>query len=151
MNIDELRDEIEADEGRVNEIYLCSESVKTCGIGHALKPHDIEYDLPVGTAISDDRIDALFKQDVEIAIKDCQDIFLSWDQQPDEVKLILANMCFQLGRPRLSKFVKLINAIESWPPNYDEAANQMFDSRWRRQTPARAKRLIDRMRAVDPA
>lgn len=151
MNIDELREEIQADEGRVNEIYLCTESVKTTGIGHALKPHDIEYDLPVGTAISDDRIDALFKQDVEIAIEDCKYIFLSWDQQNDEVKKILCNMAFQMGQNRLSKFKKMIAALEAWPPDYDEAANQMYDSRWRRQTPNRANRLIARMRKVGEA
>ena len=149
MNIDELREEIQADEGRVSEIYLCTESVKTTGIGHALKPHDIEYDLPVGTAISDDRIDALFKQDVEIAIEDCRYIFLSWDQQNDEVKKILCNMAFQLGRNRLSGFKLLIAAIEA--SDYSEAANQMFDSRWRRQTPNRANRLIARMRKVGQA
>ena len=149
MNIEQLRKEIEADEGRLNKIYLCTESVRTTGIGHALKPHDPEFDLPLGSEISDDRIDELFKQDIEITLEDCKDIFSSWDQQPDEVKLILANMCFQLGKPRFSNFVKTIAAIEAWPPNYDEAANQMFDSRWRKQTPNRAKRLIARMRSVE--
>jgi len=151
MNIEQLRTEIEADEGRVTETYLCSLGHKTVGIGHLCREGEPEYEYELGTAVSDDRVNELFAKDIEVTLSDCKDIFLSWEQQPDEVKLILANMCFQLGKPRLSQFVKLIDAIESWPRNYHEAANQMFDSRWRRQTPARAKRLIDRMRAVDEA
>ena len=65
-----------------------------------------------------------------------------------EVQLILANMCFQLGRPRLSHFKKMIAAIESFPPQYDRAADEMHNSRWQKQTPNRANRLIARMRAV---
>jgi len=149
MNIEQLRKEIEADEGRVTESYLCSLNHKSVGVGHLCRKGEPEYDLPLGTAVSDDRVNELFAKDIEVTLSDCKDIFLSWEQQPETVKLILANMCFQLGKPRLSKFVKLIDAIES--SNYDEAANQMFDSRWRRQTPNRAKRLIDRMRAVDEA
>jgi len=32
--------------------------------------------------------------------------------------------------------------------DYDEAANQMLDSLWARQTPERAKRMADKMRAI---
>ena len=39
-------------------------------------------------------------------------------------------MCFQLGRPRLSCFKKMIAAIESFPPQYDRAAGEMHNSRW---------------------
>ena len=34
MNIDELRQEIERDEGRVNAVYLDHLSLPTIGIGH---------------------------------------------------------------------------------------------------------------------
>ena len=149
MNIEQLRKEIEADEGRVCKTYLCSLGHKTVGIGHLCREGEPEYDLPLGAEVTDERVNELFEKDIEVTLADCQDIFLSWDQQPDTVKLVLANMCFQLGKPRLSKFVKMIAAIEAWPPNYDEAANQMFDSRWRKQTPNRAKRLIARMREIE--
>jgi hypothetical protein len=52
-------------------------------------------------------------------------------------------MSFQLGRPTLSKFKNMIAAVHD--EDYQEMANQMEDSRWFRQTPNRAQRLIDRV------
>ena len=52
-------------------------------------------------------------------------------------------MSFQLGKPRLSKFKKMIAAVEA--EDYQEMANQMEDSLWYKQTTNRAQRLIDRV------
>ena len=62
------------------------------------------------------------------------------------MQLIIANMMFNLGRPRFSKFVKLISAVGA--ADWGEAARQMKDSRWHVQLPERSGRLIARMRAV---
>ena len=40
MNIDKLREEIAADEGRRNAVYLCSMSKRTVGIGHLITADD---------------------------------------------------------------------------------------------------------------
>ena len=52
-------------------------------------------------------------------------------------------MCFQLGRPRLSKFKNMIAAVEDL--DWAKMADEMEDSNWYRQTPNRAQRLIDRV------
>jgi len=52
-------------------------------------------------------------------------------------------MAFQLGGPRLRKFKLMIAAVEV--EDYREMALQMEDSRWFKQTPNRAQRLIDRV------
>jgi lysozyme len=52
-------------------------------------------------------------------------------------------MSFQLGKPRLSKFKKMIAAVQN--EDYPEMAEQMEDSRWYKQTTNRAQRLIDRV------
>ena len=52
-------------------------------------------------------------------------------------------MCFQLGRPRLSNFVKFIAAVND--RDWVKAADEMEDSRWYKQTTARAERLIARI------
>ena len=49
-------------------------------------------------------------------------------------------MCFQLGRPRLSKFKNMIAAVEDL--DWERMADEMENSNWFRQTPNRAKRLI---------
>jgi hypothetical protein len=52
-------------------------------------------------------------------------------------------MCFQLGRPRLSKFKNLIAAVEDL--DWAKMADEMKDSNWYKQTTNRADRLIDRV------
>jgi len=79
-------------------------------------------------------------------LKECETLFPSFKTLPDEVQLIVANMMFNMGRPRLSKFKKFIAAVAI--SNWQEAANQMKDSLWYNQVPNRAERLVTRMREV---
>jgi lysozyme len=55
-------------------------------------------------------------------------------------------MMFNMGRPRLSRFKLMQAAIDN--KDFNEAAEQMIDSRWHDQVPNRAKRLVKRMRAL---
>jgi lysozyme len=55
-------------------------------------------------------------------------------------------MMFNMGLPRLSQFKKMKAAVDAG--DWDEAANQMEDSRWYRQVQNRAERLIERMRLL---
>ena len=66
MNIDELRAEIAKDEGKVNSVYLDHLSLKTVGIGHLVNEWDEEYDKPVGTPVSEERVNELFAKDIEV-------------------------------------------------------------------------------------
>ena len=70
-------------------------------------------------------------------------MFSQFDSLPEEIQLVLANMCFQLGRPRLSQFKNMIAAVEDL--DWARMADEMEDSKWFRQTPERAKRLITRV------
>ena len=147
MNIDELRSEIERDEGRVNAVYLDHLSLPTIGIGHLVLESDPEYGLPVGTRIDDERVNELFEQDIQVTISECEKLFSNFNDLPDEVQKICANMMFNLGRPRFSKFKKFRAALAE--NNWSECAIQMEDSRWHKQVPNRANRLISRMRAIE--
>ena len=146
MNLDELREEIAADEGVILETYLCSLSHKTVGIGHLCLAGEPEYDLPLGTSVSQSRVNALFEMDIYQTIGDCRDIYKNFDEKPENLQRILANMCFQLGQTRLKKFVKTNLLIES--ADYQAASIEMMDSRWSEQTPERAHRLSQRMAAL---
>ena len=147
MNIEQLRDTLKIDEGCVNSVYLDHLNLKTVGIGHLLTEWDEEYDKPVGTPVSEERVNELFDKDVQVTIEECEQLFGNFNDLPEEVQQILANMMFNLGRPRLSKFRKLCKAVAE--RNWEECANQMYDSKWRTQVPKRAERLISRMNAVD--
>ena len=144
MNINTLREEIEADEGCVYKIYRCSEGYPTAGIGHLLTEWDEEYyDKPIGTPVPEEKVQEWFVNDVQTAINDCNDIFNSFEKLPEDIQHVLINMSFQLGKPRLSKFKRMIAAVEM--EDYREMALQMEDSRWFKQTTNRAQRLIDRV------
>ena len=147
MNIDELRQEIQNDEGRVNSVYLDHLNLPTVGIGHLIKESDPEYGLPVGTAVDDERVNELFNQDIKVTLSECEQLYGNFNDLPEEVQKILANMMFNLGRPRLSKFKKLCKAVAD--RDWQECAVQMEDSRWHKQVTNRANRLISRMKAVD--
>ena len=144
MNINTLREEIEADEGVKYELYYCSENHLTGGIGHLITEWDVDYyGKPVGYPVPHEQVNDWFERDIQVAIGDCKDVFDDFDGQPEEIQRVLANMSFQLGKPTLSKFKNMIAAVNNH--DYQEMANQMEDSRWYKQTTNRAQRLIDRV------
>ena len=147
MNLITLQDEIADDEGIMYETYRCSLGHLTGGIGHLITEWDEEmYSGPVGTKIPHEQVDKWFQMDITRTIQDCKIIFTTFDNLPEEVQLVIANMCFQLGRPRLSKFKKFIAAVND--ENWMLAGEEMQDSRWYKQTTNRADRLIDRIQLI---
>ena len=146
MDIEKLRQEIEADEGNVNEIYLDHLGLPTFGIGHLVRDTDPEHGQPVGTPVSEERVNSCFDNDIQGTITDCKNLFDNFDDLPEEAQLILCNMMYNLGYTRLSKFSKLRGSISIM--DFTESANQMYDSKWRTQVPNRAERLINRMKAL---
>ena len=144
--IDRLREELKIDEGCKYEIYLDHLGLPTAGIGHLLTGKDDEYDKPIGTVVSEERVTEWFAQDIQMTMSDCKNVYDDWDALPEEVKLIMANMMFNLGYPRFCKFKKMIQAVKDG--NWIEAGNQMQDSRWYKQVTNRADRLINRMKGV---
>ena len=146
MNIEQLREEIAVDEGVKYEIYLDHLGLPTFGIGHLVRDDDPESGQPIGTAVSEDRVNECFDKDVEIVIDDCRQLYEDFDDLPGEAQLIIANMMFNMGRPRLSKFKGMKAGVDA--RDWNEAADQMVDSRWYDQVTNRAERLVQRMRAI---
>lgn len=66
------------------------------------------------------------------------------DDRPIEVAMIIIHMAYQLGVTGVGGFRNMWAAIEA--EDYETAAEEMLDSRWHSQTPARAERLAERMR-----
>ena len=100
----------------------------------------------MGTKVSEDRVNELFAKDIQVTIDECKVLYEYFDDLPEEAQRIIANMMFNLGRPRLSKFKKMYEAVMD--ANWIEAAIQMEDSLWAKQVPKRAERLCERMRNV---
>ena len=146
MDLDKLKEEIKNDEGVIYEVYLDHLGYKTCGVGHLCRATDPENKLEVGDPVSVERVDMLFAEDLETSIDECKLLYNNFDDLPEEVQRIIANMLFNMGRPRLSRFHKMKKAIDN--RDWIEASVQMKDSLWARQVPNRADRLVKRMEAV---
>ena len=146
MNIQQLRQELTVDEGVKYEVYLDHLGLPTCGIGHLIIDSDPEHGLDVGTEIGEERVNELFEQDINITIDECKKLYYDFDELPEEAQLIICNMMFNMGRPRLSLFHKMKRAVDN--REWEEAANQMKDSRWYKQVTNRADRLVQRMKKV---
>jgi lysozyme len=144
--LNELRQELAEDEGCKYEIYLDHLGLPTFGIGHLVTKEDREYGKEVGTVIEQERVHQVFNLDMAVTINDCMTLYSDFANLPDECQKIVANMMFNMGRPRLSKFKGMKAGVDS--RDWNEAADQMVDSRWYTQVPNRARRLVSRMRAL---
>ena len=156
-----LREEIIADEGCVLEVYKDHLGYYTVGVGHLILPSDEEWETPTGTKITQTRADELLYYDFNNVLKECENRLQSqsswpdwmpdpnnkWEQWPEEVKLIICNMAFNLGLPRLKKFQRMLKAINK--KDYVEASKEGLDSKWAKQVYNRAHRLMDRLRSID--
>jgi lysozyme len=146
MNIDKLREELKIDEGCKYEIYLDHLGLPTFGIGHLVLNSDMEYGQEVGTPVSEDRVNECFAKDVETVLSESLQLYPNFEVLPEEAQLIIANMMFNMGRPRLSKFKGMKAAVDAG--DYHRAAVEMVDSRWYQQVTNRADRLVTRMRII---
>ena len=145
--LEQLREELEADEGCIYAVYLDHLKLKSVGIGHLCRKNEPEYDMEVGTPVSEERVSELFEKDIGWTIKDCYKILPDFDMLPEQVRLICANMMFNMGINRMNLFKKFLAAVED--RDWQEAASQMVNSRWNKQVPNRSNRLVERMRAVE--
>ena len=146
MNIDKLREEIAADEGEVHEIYLDHLGLATFGIGHLVRDDDPESGLPVGTPVDNDRVVEAIESDIETVLSDSNKLNTDIEDFPEEAQRVIANMMFNMGRPRLSQFKGMKAGVDT--RDWHRAADEMVDSRWYRQVTNRADRLVKRIRAL---
>ena len=131
-----LIDDLKKHEGFRSTVYQCTEGYDTIGYGFAIK--DLKIDEDIAELI-------LMRK-----LADLQDKIshtFGWFHNAHEViQDIVTNMCYQLGLSGFSKFKKTIYLLET--EQYEEASIEMLDSLWAKQTPARARELSERIRAI---
>ena len=146
MDIEKLREQLEVDEGCEYKIYNDHLGYATFGIGHLIKESDDEYGQSLGSAVSPERVIEAFESDIQSVLQDCNTLYPDFDDLPEEAQQVIANMMFNLGRPRLSKFAGMKRGVDA--RDWEQAADEMVDSNWYRQVTNRADRLVERMRAM---
>jgi len=130
----DLLEDIKKHEGFVEHVYDDSLGIPTIGYGFAIK--DLTLDEDIAEEILIRKLEKL-KRNAIARFKWLEDM-------PVEVQEVILNMCYQLGVTGTSKFRKAISALQEG--DWEEAANEMLDSLWARQTPNRAKELSDTIR-----
>jgi lysozyme len=146
MDLQVLREQLEIDEGVKYEVYKDHLGYPTFGIGHLILESDPEYGEDDGTPVSESRVIEAFEQDCENVLRDCAILYPDFDELPEEAQQIIANMMFNMGRPRLSKFKGMKRGVDA--RDWNMAADEMVDSGWYKQVTNRADRLVNRMRAL---
>ena len=147
MDLEKLRKELETDEGRVDEIYLDHLGYPTFGIGHLITDNDPESDWEVGASIDTVRVHEAFESDIEGVLSDCTRLYKDFEDLPEEAQRVIANMMFNMGLTRLSKFKGMKRGVDA--RDWNAAADEMVDSRWYNQVTNRANRLVERMRSIE--
>ena len=107
---------------------------------------DPESGQAVGTPISKERVAECFDMDVQSVINDCNKLYEDFEDLPEEVQQIIANMMFNMGYTGLSKCKGMNRGVYSL--NWNQAADEMVDSRWYRHVTNRANGSVGRVRAV---
>jgi lysozyme len=139
---DELKNRIKKHEGFRDVMYLDSLGKKTIGYGHLVTEDGI---LP-GIQYSKKELDELFEKDFSIALRDATKLVSHLDL-PNEAFNVVIEMCFQLGLPKVTKFVNFLDALKKY--DYNRAANEMLLSKWYEQTPARCQELSNIIRSCE--
>lgn len=134
MNLDALIDDLIRDEGVVLKPYKCTAGKTTIGIGRNLDDVGITAAEARMLAFHDiDRVEAELTRNIPW-------IF----DKPEPVQRAVANMCFNMGWPRLSGFKKMLAALEA--EDYEKAAAEALNSRWASQVGERAQRIAKLIR-----
>ena len=131
-----LTEQLRRDEGTVPHAYQDSLGYWTIGVGRLI-------DARKGGGLSPDEIDYLLDNDIKAKTHEVLRA-LPWAARLSEPRqAVLVNMAFQLGTKGLLAFHRTLGSIEDG--QYGEAALEMLDSTWAKQTPARAMRLATQM------
>lgn len=126
----------EFEEGLRLNRYLDTTNNWTIGIGHKMTADELKNNI---TFITREQAYSLLERDLDIAKENAKKIFPQYDTYPENVKLALLDMAFNLGYSGLSKFITTIGLIKD--RKFEEASVQAMKSLWARQVPNRAKRV----------
>lgn len=131
---EQLVDQLMIHEGVELKPYKDTLGILTIGIGRNLEDR----------GISEDEARYLCLNDIEIVERELHSNFAVIDRLDPARQLVISDMAFNLGIPRLRGFGKMWQALDDG--DFEQAAVEMLDSKWARQVGQRAQRLAETMR-----
>ena len=153
-NRQDLIDKLVVSEGLRLQVYKDTLGIDTIGIGRNLEDRGISkeeldwMDIPSIDHVYEWGIteaDAVYlaTNDVQIVEEELVRAHPCVDRLDSVRQLILIDMAFNMGVPRLCKFKKMWAAVEA--EDFPTAAKEMLDSRWAKQVKGRATKLANAM------
>jgi lysozyme len=153
-NRDDLIEKLIQHEGLRLQVYEDSLGIATIGIGRNLEdrgitPEELEWmDIPnmaIVHTMGITEADAMYlaRNDVQIVEEELLRAHPCVDRLDAVRQLVLIDMAFNLGVPRLCKFKKMWAAVEA--EDFSTAAKEMLDSRWANQVKSRSTKLAHAM------
>ena len=141
MDLHTLQQEIIQEEGGIIlKPYKDHLGYWTVGAGHLIRDNEKQELMQ---PITYQRGLELFLKDFNVSKKDMETSTEGMDID-DNAKECVLHMVFQLGLPRLNKFIKFKKCLTE--NDIEGAMVEMKDSLWYRQTTNRANRIIDKMK-----
>ena len=149
-----LLEELVKHEGLRLQVYQDTLGIDTIGIGRNLKDRGIskeeldELDIPTIDHVYEYGIteaDAMLlaENDVQIVEEELLRAHPCVEDLDAVRQLVLVDMAFNMGVPRLCKFKKMWAAVHE--NKFDIAAKEMLDSRWANQVKSRSVKLANAM------
>ena len=149
-----LLEELVKHEGLRLQVYQDTLGIDTIGIGRNLKDRGIskeeldELDIPTIDHVYEYGIteaDAMLlaENDVQIVEEELLRAHPCVEELDAVRQLVLVDMAFNMGVPRLCKFKKMWAAVHE--NKFDIAAKEMLDSRWANQVKSRSVKLANAM------
>jgi len=153
-NAENFVNKLIAHEGLRLQVYKDTLGIDTIGIGRNLEDRGITkeeldwMDIPSMDAVYEYGIteaDAMYlaKNDVQIVEEELVRAHPCVEELDSVRQLVLMDMAFNMGVPRLRKFKKMWNAVHE--KKFDIAAKEMLDSRWAIQVKSRSTKLAHAM------
>ena len=115
MKIEEL---LIKHEGLKLKPYKDTKGIITIGVGRNLEDNGIEQDEAL----------YMLKNDIKKAKQELREIFEGFNKLPDNVRLVLIDMIFNLGKTRFLKFRHMIQAVKN--RNWENMIKEMKNSKW---------------------
>lgn len=126
--IDDLKEMLIKNEGMELKPYQCTSDKTTIGVGRNLTDNGITVQ----------EAEVLLANDMDGVFADLDRNIPFWQLMPYNVRLVLADMCFNLGIKKLCRFTKMLEAMEE--RDFELAGEELLDSTYAVQVKGRAKR-----------
>jgi lysozyme len=137
MDYTRLIAQLRKHEGVEHKPYTDTVGKLTIGVGRNLDDR----------GLSDHEIDFLLQNDIQLVEEELDQWWPHWRSLNQTRQLVVADMMFNMGRPRLSQFKMFLAALQA--ANYEMASTEMLDSKWASQVKGRATTLADMMSTGD--